>query len=107
MAKTTKQAQLGKVWPASGAARAELLRKAQANSAKASAPITAADVWEFRNPEDMQASNRLVGSNIADTLESCACVLAFLCDFHARKTGSELSGAAEAGLCSVRGGPVG
>ena len=81
MAKTTKQA-----------------RKA---SPPASAPITARDVWKFMNPEDMQASNRLVGSNIADTLENCVCVLAFLSDFHARKTGSELSEEAESGLCSV------
>jgi hypothetical protein len=58
-------------------------------------------VWRFNNSEDIQASNALVGSNISDTLESCACVLAFLSDFHARKSGSQLSRSAEDGLCSV------
>ena len=78
MGKPTKQA----------AERGAILRAAQARSAKAlpeaSAPITAADVWEFNNSEDAQASNALVGSNIADTLENCGFVLAFLSDFHTR-----------------------
>jgi hypothetical protein len=66
-----------------------------------SAPITAADVWEFKNPEDVQASNALVGSNISDTLENCACVLAFLSDFHTRKvSGTNVRGAQD-GLCLV------
>ena len=86
MAKTTKQSRT--------------VRTA-ADVAEVSAQITAADVWKFRNPEDVQASNRLVGGTISDTLENCAVVLAFLCDFHARNSGSELSRAAEDGLCSV------
>ena|ERR1700682_3644137 len=66
-----------------------------------SAPLTAADVWEFKNPEDVQASNALVGSNISDTLENCACVLAFLSDFHTRKTHSEMNDGAATGLVLV------
>jgi hypothetical protein len=58
-------------------------------------------VWKFNNPEDVQASNALVGSNISDTLENCACVLAFLSDFHARKPCSEMNDHAEAGLYLV------
>jgi hypothetical protein len=100
MGKTTKQAR--KVSPpTSAAAKVELLRKAQANSAKASAPVTAADVWRFNNAEDVQASNALVGSTIADTLESCSWVLAFLSDFHVRKPCSEMNEDAEAGLVLV------
>jgi hypothetical protein len=83
MRKITKQARLAKVSP------------------PASATITARDVRRFENSEDAQASNALVGSNISDTLENVAVVLAFLSDFHARKSGSELSEEAEAGLCSV------
>src|ERR1700730_14200960 len=70
-------------------------------SPPASTPITAVDVWKFRNPEDVQASKRLGGGTISDTLENCHCVLAFVSDFHARKTGSQLSRSAEDGLCSV------
>ena len=96
MGKPTKQA----------AERGAILRAAQALSAKAlpeaSAPITAADVWEFNNSEDAQASNALVGSNIADTLENCRyCVLAFLSDFHARKSDSTMNRGAQDGLCLV------
>ena len=100
MAKTTKQAQLGKVSPATGAARAELLRKAQQrNISKASASITAADVWEFRNSEDAQ-SNCLVADTIADTMENCAFVLAFISDFHTRQSIGERDKSV-AGLCLV------
>ena len=63
-----------------------------------SAPITADDVFRFNNPEDVQASNALVGSNISDTLENCAWVLALLSEFHCRKPASELSDEVEAGL---------
>ena len=80
MAKTTKQARPVKASP------------------PVSAPITAVDVWEFHNPEDIQASNALVGSNISDTLENCACVLAFLSDFHTRKPCSEMNDEAKTGL---------
>ncbi len=66
-----------------------------------SAQVTAADVFRFNNPEAVQASNALVGSNIPDTLENCACVLAFLSDFHARKPGSEFGDEAADGLCLV------
>ena len=48
----------------------------------------------------MQASNVLVGSGIADTLENCSFVLAFISDYHARKPCGERD-KAEAGLCSV------
>ena len=96
---------MGKPTTQTAERRAAVLRAAEARSDKAlpeaSAQITAADVWEFRNPEDVQASNALVGSTISDTLENCAVVLAFLSDFHARTTCSELSPQAEAGLCSV------
>jgi hypothetical protein len=64
-------------------------------------PITADDVWRFKNPEDVQASNALIDSTILGTLENCACVFAFVSDFHARKPGSELGDEAAAGLCSV------
>jgi hypothetical protein len=83
MAKTTKQVRSAKALP------------------EASAPITAADVWEFKNPEDVQASNALVGSNISDTLDNCRCVLAFLSDFHARTSASTMNGGAQDGLCLV------
>jgi hypothetical protein len=86
MAKSTKRAR-----PVSNAA----------TIARVSVPITAANVWEFRNPEEVQASNRLVGGTISDTLESVTCVLAFLSDYHARNSGSELSRTVEDGLCSV------
>jgi hypothetical protein len=66
-------------------------------TATAAAPITAADVWDFSNPEDVQASNALVGGNIPDTLENCAVVLAFLSDYHARNSIGERVGA-DAGL---------
>ena len=90
MAKTTKQAR--KVSPPASAA---------ANSTKASAPITAADVYRFNNPEPLLASNALIGRDIIGTLDNCACVLAFLSDFHARKSGSEMNASAQDGLCSV------
>jgi hypothetical protein len=83
VAKTAKQVRLVKASP------------------PASATITAADVWEFNNSEDAQASNCLVGSNIPDTLENCRFVLAFLSDFHARKSCSEMNDYAEAGLVLV------
>ena len=86
MAKTTKQAR-----------SVELPATVAGNSA----PITADDVFRFNNPEDVQASNALVGSNISDTLENCAAVLAFLSDFHARTSGSQMNGNAETGLCLV------
>jgi hypothetical protein len=86
MAKTTKQAR-----------SVELAATVASNSA----PITADDVFRFNNPEDVQASNALVGSNISDTLENCAAVLAFLSDFHARTSAGELSEHAESGLCLV------
>jgi hypothetical protein len=93
---------MGKPTKQTAERRAAILRAAQARSVpEASASITAADVWECCNPEDVQASNRLVGSTIADTLENCAVVLAFLSDFHCRKPCSELSPQAEAGLCLV------
>jgi hypothetical protein len=96
MAKPTKQA---------AERRGAILRAAQARSAKAlpeaSAPITAHDVWRFKNSEDAQASNALVGGTIADTLESCAWVLAFLSEFHCRKPSSELSDSVEAGMVLV------
>jgi hypothetical protein len=79
MAKTTKRARPAKALP------------------EASAPITASDVWDFSNPEDVQASNALVGSNIPDTLENCAVVLAFLSDYHTRNSIGERDGA-DAGL---------
>ena len=66
-----------------------------------SAPVTAADVFRFNNSDDVQASNALVGSNIPDTLDNCACVLAFLSDFHARKAASTMNGGAQDGLCLV------
>jgi hypothetical protein len=68
MAKTAKQARVVKALP------------------EASAPLTAADVWRFNNSEAVQASNRLVGDTIPDTLENCAFVLAFLSDFHTRNS---------------------
>ena len=83
MAKTTKQVQLVKASP------------------PASAPITAHDVWKFNNSEDAQASNALVGSSIADTLESCSWVLALLSEFHCRKPASEVSESVEAGMVLV------
>jgi hypothetical protein len=83
MAKTTKQVRAAKASP------------------QAPALITADDVWDFRNSEDVQASNRLVGGNIPDTLESCAWVLALLSEFHCRKPASELSESAEAGMVLV------
>jgi hypothetical protein len=58
-------------------------------------------VWEFKNSEDVQASNRLVENNISDTLENCAFVLAFLSEFHVRKPGGEMNEHAKAGLCLV------
>ena len=79
------------------AAKAKLLRDAQARSLvkaspPASAPITAADVWDFRNSEDAQA-NTLVGDCIPDTLENVAVVLAFLSDYHTRNSIGERNGA--------------
>jgi hypothetical protein len=67
----------------------------------AQAPITAADVYRFNNPEPLLASNALIGRDIIGTLDNCACVLAFLSDFHARKSGSEMNASAQDGLCSV------
>jgi hypothetical protein len=102
MTRPTKQARAGKASPAAtAAAKAELLRKAQANSTKASAPIAAADVRRFNNPESVQASNGLVGSNLGDTLLNCACVAAFLSDFHTGRTGSEMNEHAKTGLVFV------
>jgi hypothetical protein len=80
---------------------AKLARPPVKASVPASASITAAEVRDFRNPEDVQASNALVGSNISDTLDNCGCVLAFLSDFHARKPGSEFGDEAADGLCLV------
>ncbi len=68
---------------------------------EASGPITAADVWEFKNPEDVQASNALIDSTIVCTLENCSCVLAFLSDFHTRETHSEMNDGAKTGLVLV------
>jgi hypothetical protein len=84
MAKTTKQA-----------------RPPVKVSPPAPAPITTHDVWRFSNSEDAQASNALVGGTIADTLESCAWVLAFLSEFHVRKPCREMNESAEAGLVLV------
>ena len=71
-----------------------------ATIAGVSAPITAADVWEFRNSEGAQASNRLVADTIADTTENCAFVLAFISDFHTRQSIGERDKSV-AGLCLV------
>jgi hypothetical protein len=70
-------------------------------SPPASVPITAADVWRFKNSEAAQASNGLVGPVISDTLDNCAAVLSFVSEFHCRVPATELAEESETGLTYI------
>lgn len=63
--------------------------------------ITAPDVWRFDNPNEIIASNLLVGSGIVDTLENCASVAAFLWHYHALAQPSEIEDRAQSGLARI------
>jgi hypothetical protein len=49
----------------------------------------------------VQASNRLIGIHVVDTLDSCAAVLSFVSEFLCRKPASELSDEVEEGFTYV------
>jgi hypothetical protein len=86
------------------AARAAILRAAQAGSEEAFAAlpaITAADVRRFENDSETLGSNILMAPGITGTLENCASVAEFLWYYQGPDKACEMEPRAESGLTLI------